>query len=141
MNEQAIAKELIDDIRELCTQKGWRINLPLEPRKNIALYSEYVFPAYLALVHSELTEALEAYRDKVWSETCIATGTGLTHIKHCSGKPHDQPKPVGVGPELADAIIRILDMCDIWGIDINHEISRVLNYGWTRSYRHGGRTL
>jgi hypothetical protein len=32
-------------------------------------------------------------------------------------------------------------MSDIWGIDINYELERVLAYGWTRSYRHGGRQL
>jgi hypothetical protein len=48
---------------------------------------------------------------------------------------------MGVGPELADAIIRILDMVDIWDVDIEYELARVLDYGWTRPYQHGGRVL
>jgi hypothetical protein len=38
-------------------------------------------------------------------------------------------------------MIRILDMCDIWGIDIEKEITRVLDYGWTRPCQHGGKVL
>lgn len=134
-----ISMELIAEIRNLCTEKGWRENLPLRPRGDNVHYSQYAFPAYLALAHSELSEALEAYRDKVWSETC--TLKDGQHNLHCSGKPHGPGKPLGVGPELADVIIRILDMCDIWGIDINTELSRVLDYGWKRPYKHGGRDL
>lgn len=104
----------------MCEHQGWRVGVT-------GAKTGYEFPAYIALAHSELTEALEAYRDKCWSETVAFSN------------PPD--KPIGVGPELADVIIRVLDMCDIWGIDIEHEMNRVLAYGWTRSYQHGGRTL
>lgn len=136
-----VGRGLTEEIRELCTQKGWRENLPLEPRKTIAPYSEYVFGAYVALAMSELGEALDAYRDKVWSATCHAIEPGQEHMYGCSGRPHTHPKPVGVGPEVADVLIRLLDICDIWDIDINSELSRVLEYGWTREFKHGGRTL
>lgn len=122
-----IISNLMTEVHRLVTEKGWRENIPVIPRSNVESFSEYVFPAYLDLAHSELTEALEAYRDRVWSDT-----------RHDADPPD---KPVGVGPELADVIIRVLDMCDIWGIDIEYEIDRVLKYGWTRPYQHGGRTL
>lgn len=140
-----IGRGLIEEIRELCTEKGWRENLPLEPRKTIAPYSQYVLGAYLMLLVSEAAEALEAQRDKVWSATCrprVPNSTDrLDHHPACSGKPHTEPKPVGVGPEMADVIIRALDICDIWDIDINSELSRVLEYGWKREFKHGGRDL
>ncbi len=120
-------EELMSEIRRLCTDKGWRKNIPPNPRNNKEPYAEYVFGSYCALAHSEVTEALEAYRDKIWSGT--APGQGAV------------PKPIGVGPELADVLIRVLDMCDIWDIDIEYEINRVLKYGWTRPYKHGGRQL
>lgn len=102
-----------DEIRELNVSKGWRHEDTLADR--------YAFPAHIALVHSELSEALEAYRDKQWSET---------------GK---DGKPLGIGPELADVYIRLVDMCDIWNIDLDAEIRRVLDYGWTRPYQHEGK--
>lgn len=133
-----VFEKLTDEVRRLCTEKGWRTEAS-------GAREGHEFGAYVALLHSEASEALEAYRDKCWSETCETTTDQLRvltkHHPQCSGKPHDHPKPVGVGPELADAFIRILDMADIWKIDLLAETRRVLDYGWTRPYRHGGRQL
>jgi NTP pyrophosphatase (non-canonical NTP hydrolase) len=113
---------LIAEIADMNKAKGWR-------EDNEGSRSGYEFPAYIALLHSEASEALEAYRDKnihgdaTWSWTTPAG------------------KPMGVGPELADVLIRVLDMCDIWDIDIEAELERVIKYNKTRPYQHGGRTL
>jgi len=130
-------QELQAEIRKLCTEKGWREGLPANPRNPTEPFAQYVLPAYLDLAVSELTEVLEAYRDKVWTDTRCTCDPGpeLQHHPYC------EQKPIGVGPELADALIRILDICDIWGIDIEYELKRVLAYGWTRPYKHGGRQL
>ena len=125
---ELISTELINQVRELNIAKGWRSGPGAEGPTEGPW-----FPAYLSLIHSEVTEALEAYRDKVWSSTRkVLAGNG--HISEVD-------KPVGVGPELADVIIRVVDTADIWDIDLNREISRVLTYGWTRPYQHGGRTF
>lgn len=129
-------KRWYEPIRNLCESKGWRRHAPgTAPREG------HEFPAYVALLHSEASEALEAFRDKVWSETCEATKPFMLHHVQCSGKPHEHPKPVGVGPELADVFVRLIDMCDMWGIDLDTEVERVMAYGWTRPYQHGGRIL
>lgn len=112
--------DLVDEICNLNIEKGWRENAT-------GAQEGYEFPAYIALAHTELSEALEAYRDKVWSSEVDDN--------------HGGAKPVGVGPELADVIIRIFDMCGIWDIDIEAELARVIAYGWTRPYQHGGRKL
>lgn len=93
------------EIRSLTTAKGWR-----EKGADDSLTGPW-FAAYCALAHSEISEALEAYRDKKWSDT------------------REDGKPIGVGPELADALIRILDMADIWHIDLPYELNRVIDYG------------
>jgi NTP pyrophosphatase (non-canonical NTP hydrolase) len=92
------------------------------------------FGDYIALAHSELSEALEAYRDhRLADATKPACADGCTK--------HPLPKPEGVGSELADTAIRLFDMADVFGIDLDFEIQRKIAYNQTRSYRHGGRTL
>lgn len=130
-----VFEKLQDEIARLNKEMGWRTD-------EAGSRQGHEFAAYIALLHSEASEALEAYRDKVWSETCNAPDPAvLHHHPQCSGKRHSTPKPVGVGPELADVFIRLLDMCDLWDIDLLAETRRVLDFGWTRSYRHGGRQL
>jgi NTP pyrophosphatase (non-canonical NTP hydrolase) len=109
---------LIREIRELNVAKGWRDHFDA-PAPRTGPW----FAAYCALASSEVSEALDAYRDKNWSST------------------REDGKPLGVGPELADALIRILDMADIWEVDLGYELNRVLDFGWTRPYQHGGRVL
>jgi hypothetical protein len=111
-----ISPDLMEEIALLCTTKGHR-------EGTTGAREGYEFPAHVALAHTELSEVIEAYRDKVWSET------------------REDGKPIGVGPELADTIIRVLDLFQIWGLDPDYEIRRVLAYNWTRPYKHGGRNL
>ena len=81
------------------------------------------FPEIVALIHSELSEALEEYR----------SNHGVTEVYQEAGKPE------GVPIELADAIIRILDYCGYAGIDIDAAVERKHEYNKTRPYRHGGK--
>ncbi len=46
-------------------------------------------------------------------------------------------KPVGVPSELADTIIRTLDACAAWGIDIEEAIRIKMEYNLTRGRLHG----
>lgn len=117
-------QDLMTNIRKMCIAKGWREPVVDSPKDGPW------FAAYIALAHSELSEALEAYRDSIWSDT-----RPIIHDWETVGKP------IGVGPEIADVFIRVLDMADIWGIDLEYEVKRVLHYGHTRPYKHGGREL
>ena len=67
----------------------------------------------IALMHSELSEALEAMRDGNWSE------------RH------------GVAEELADCVIRILDFCGGRNIDLQAEILKKVEKNRVRPYKHG----
>lgn len=50
-------------------------------------------------------------------------------------------KPEGVPVELADTVIRVLDTCEAYGIDLGFEIRRKMEYNETRAFRHGGRRM
>lgn len=82
------------------------------------------FPEILALVHSEVSEALEEYRN----------GREATEIYF-----GDNGKPEGIPIELADVIIRIFDYCGYARIDIDAAITQKHEYNKSRPYRHGGK--
>jgi NTP pyrophosphatase (non-canonical NTP hydrolase) len=73
----------------------------------------------IALMHSELSEAFEDYREH-----------GFRYIEHSDGKPD------GFCVELADCIIRIADFCQAFGINIEKNIIKKMEYNKTRPYKH-----
>lgn len=78
----------------------------------------------IALMHSELSEALE--------ETRISTNLGLRYRE-------SDNKPEGFVAELADVIIRIADTCEELGLPLITAIEKKMEYNKTREYRHGGK--
>lgn len=103
------------EVVEFEHSKGW------QPNDNRFLES-------LALLHSEVSEALEAYRDKDWGSIRAEDG-----------------KPEGVNSELADVFVRLLStwaqFMDPLGFDLEDVYELKMAYNRTRSFRHGGRTI
>lgn len=101
----------------------------------------------IALMHSELSEALEAWRDHdIPTEIRYAykkpDGTEIVlynpRFVTTEGKT-ELGKPVGVASEFADVIIRILDTCHTLNIPIAQALLEKHKYNLTRPYRHGGK--
>jgi NTP pyrophosphatase (non-canonical NTP hydrolase) len=76
----------------------------------------------IALMHSELSEALEALRH---------------------GNPPDDkiPKFSGAEAELADVIIRIMDMAPARGWRVAEAIVAKMAFNATRPHKHGGKAF
>lgn len=80
-------------------------------------------PEKILLVHCELSEAIEEFRNgriETW---------------------YNDLKPEGVFVELADAIIRILDLAGACGVDMQKLILEKHDYNLSRPYRHGGKAI
>ncbi|HFD31653.1 MAG TPA: hypothetical protein ENJ28_02905 [Gammaproteobacteria bacterium] len=74
----------------------------------------------IALMHSELSEALEALRG------------GIEHDNHV-------PEFSGVEAELADVVIRIMDYSYSKKLRVGEAIKAKINYNKTREHMHGGK--
>jgi len=101
---------------------------------------ERSFGEIIALCHSELSEALEEYRDGKQEVYCKGVDICDRDCSECT-LPIDMKKPEGIAVELADCIIRILDYCGAAGIDIDEVIKLKHEYNKTRPYKHGGKRI
>lgn len=90
----------------------------------------------IALLHSEVSEAFEEYRDHGLADV-TAEYADCVHQDECTCLP----KPLGVGSEYADILIRLLDSCEREGFDLEAEYERKLAYNRTRGYKHGGKSI
>jgi hypothetical protein len=109
---------LSHEIREINLEHGFDSKVPGD---NPAAFGEK-----MALIHSEISEALEEFRN----------GRALAEVYDSD---EDSRKPEGVPIELADAVIRILDFCAANDIDLAHAIELKLAYNRIRPFRHGGK--
>lgn len=82
----------------------------------------------IALMHSELSEALEEIR----------AGRALNEMYF---NPERPTKPEGVPAELADVVIRIFGFCSRHQIDLGKAVLEKMAYNESRPFRHGGKIL
>ncbi|WP_405157019.1 hypothetical protein [Paenibacillus sp. FSL K6-0108] len=118
--------ELVDAAHENAVSKGWWDKNPS-------------FGETIALIHSEASEALEDYRNgrevtDIWYENKdLKTRFKDPITPNC--------KPCGIPSELADIVIRVMDACGHYGIDLEKAIQEKMAYNATRPQRHGGKVL
>ncbi len=81
----------------------------------------------IALMHSELSEALEEYRH----------GKSPEEVYYQA----DSYKPEGIPIELADVMIRIFHFAGKHGINLGQAVIEKMAYNEQRPYKHGGKKL
>lgn len=118
--------ELSSQIHEINRKNGF-----YEDKKNIG--------EMLALIHSEVSEALEADRKDrhahpdiaLLNSTIIDVRTAKSHFEEFIKDTFED--------ELADVMIRVMDMAAFLGIDLEAHIKAKVRYNSMREYKHGKR--
>jgi NTP pyrophosphatase (non-canonical NTP hydrolase) len=110
---QMTISDLIRESHAMAVEKGW-------------WEKDRPFSEGIALMHSELSEALEQWRE---------FGIDADHIMY----PNLDGKPEGIAVELADVLIRIGDWCGKHGIPLEAALRAKMAYNKTRPHRHGGK--
>lgn len=94
----------------------------------------------LLFLHSEVSEAFEEWRQgRVDGDLYEFGRTGQKDYRHSPTNEDSYGKPVGVGAELADVFIRLLDLCDRHGYDLWEQYERVMNYNRGRNWPAEGK--
>lgn len=130
--------ELAKEVHENAVAHGWWEKPP-------------TLPEALCLIHAELSEALEEYREgnpliygtcALAAEDCKFSGVCDRVGRPGEGEGIDGPcKPEGIAVELADVILRTLDLMAALGVDVDAVVMAKHKYNLGREYRHGGKTI
>lgn len=156
----ATLNRLGGEIHKTALAKGWWGDLGPEGMKEMG--NGRSFGEVLALIHSEVSETLEAYRDGLGvtehhyavenlplpsriengvMQIRMADGDWLTLTPQVARDLGIPLKPFGVPTEFADILIRVLDACLAFGIDIDRAVNEKMEFNVTRPNRHGGKLL
>lgn len=106
--------ELAKEIVQINKSNGWKVMTPEDWGNSEDPLHPYKIPTSLALIGSEVSEALEAFRK-----------TDKENFRE----------------ELADTMIRVLDLCGGLGIDIETEILNKMEKNRNRGFKHGGKIV
>jgi len=93
-------------------------------------------PEKLMLIVSELGEAMEAYRNNYYADWEGHNSLINRNIEDNNGAFERLIKN-SFEDEIADTIIRLLDLCGYMKIDIDYHVELKMKYNESRPYKHG----
>lgn len=111
MAGEGMLNELADKCHKIAVEHGW-------------WDCDRDFGTLAALLHSEVTEMFEAYRHSL--------PLPPPHM------PDEVANIPGVAEEMADILIRLLDMVSYYQVDIGLAVANKMEKNQSRPYRHGG---
>ena len=113
LNEITPINKWVYEIHKNAVQHGWYDG---NSAKN--------FGELLMLVVTEVAEVMEEYRNgRLMKETYV----------------NKNGKMCGIPSELADIVIRVMDICGYYEIDLEQAIAEKHEYNKSRPYKHGGK--
>ena len=134
-------REIAKKAHEISVAHGWydaiktdTVPVSVGPQSNVLQIKEMLdtlartVPEKLMLIACEAAEAMEEYR-------IMRFPSDLSLLPDLLPKQ----KPEGMASELADIIIRVCDLAEFLGIDIEAAVIQKQTYNETRPYRHGGK--
>lgn len=155
MTDNAIAsreKNVMDKLQEAimlwAEEKGWNQGL-----------NDRSFGDWMALLHSEISEAYEDYREhrelnEIYYELDgDAMKRKYTHEeknkiinafwRDQSPRPQEAPvfKPCGIPIEMADLIIRVMHLAEFSRFNLFNMIELKMDYNQRRAFRHGNKKV
>lgn len=124
-------KEIMQDANQIAVEKGFWDG-PVRTMGD-----------QIALMHSELSDALEDFRDHGYdpSSFLFTTMESDHNDRPVSYWIEHGKKPEGIASEFADVIIRIADTCAHYGIPLEKAIELKMAYNRTRPIKHGGKLI
>lgn len=149
--ETAIILDALEFLRDKCHQNSINKGFWDEDKRTytvegcngleevVVVTKPWNFGEKIALIHSELSEMFEAWRkNQHFSDKDINIVD--PRFKPLPGQIQDGTRRMtAIEEEMADVIIRVLDLCGKLDIDVGRVVLAKMQYNEARPHMHGGR--